>query len=75
MKPTIIIQGNLARDILEASKVIRLSKEELLEQSLSLFLEWRLMGFCEPTNDEEKLKQIYEFAEKIFNGAPVRRCV
>ena len=74
MKNVFVINPTLSETIIDIANLFGLSQEELLEQAINLFLDWREFNFCKPLNDDEKLRQIQQFADKVFGDEPNHRC-
>lgn len=70
----VFVSKSLAEDIAATAEHFGLSKQELLEQAISIFIDWRSAGLCAPYSEAEKLAMIYKYAQKVFESPTRQSC-
>lgn len=70
----ILITQDLAEAITETAKHFGLSREDLLEQALGLFIDWRAANLTMPDTEEQKSAAITRFADKLFGNNSRHSC-
>ena len=67
---TLRVSSQFLTDLNDAAKTLGLSRDELLNQSLALYLDWRIFDpLGKPLTEKEKSESIKKFAEDVFKPA------